>query len=144
MTTCPDTDAIIAIGDALDWNVAEGLRHLQTCDDCREQLEILELTRSAFTQTEAIDPVVTRRVTDALRVAANDEAVRTQRRRRWLAIAEPIAAGVTGLLLLRSGGIQIESVGTAIVGFVLGALAILGGHALARRIPALGLADATS
>jgi len=144
MMKCPDADAIVAIGDALEWNVADGLRHLQTCDECRDQIELLQLTHSAFAATEALDADVAQRVTDALHAAARHEAVREQHRRRWLAILEPMAGGVTGLLLLRSGGIQIGSIWAAVIAFTLGAVAIIGGRALARRVPACGIAEAAS
>lgn len=142
MNDCPDTDAIVAVGDALDWKIAEGLRHLQTCDECRDQIDVLQLARMAFAETEVVDVMVTRRVAAALGSAARDERASDRGRKRWINVVEPIAAGVAALLLLRSSGVHVESVTAAALGFALGALAIIAGKALAQRIPGFGVADA--
>jgi hypothetical protein len=141
MTTCPGPDAIVAIGEAFDWNVADGVRHLQACEECREQIELLHLTRAAFSDAESVEPWVEQRIGEALHNASLAEAEHVRQRRGWIAVAEPVAAGVTGLLLLRSGGIQVESITGALVGFALGALAIVGGRLIAPHVPALGFAD---
>jgi hypothetical protein len=142
MRDCPETDAIVVIGKALDWKILEGIRHLETCEECREQIEALQLARTAFAPTEVVDPAVTKRVAAILGAAARNDRARAEHRKRWISFVEPIAAGITALLLLRSSGIHVESVTAAAIGFVLGALAITGGRALAQRVPALGLADA--
>jgi hypothetical protein len=138
MTGCLDTDAILAIGDALNWDVAEGLRHLDSCDDCRAQLDILRLTRVGFSETERVDTEVLRRISAALGQAARSERSRVRLRERVVHSIEVIMAGVTALIILVSSGIEIQSIGAGALGFTLGAALMAGGKTLARNLPALG------
>jgi hypothetical protein len=46
--------------------------------------------------------------------------------------------GVTGLIILVSSGISVESASAGVLGFSLGAALIVCGRALARSIPGLG------
>ena len=130
MSGCLDTDAILAIGDALNWDVAEGLRHLDTCDDCRTQLEVLRLTRLGFSETEPVDAEVLRRISAALGEASRSERSRLGVRERVVHSIEAFMAGVTALIILVSSGIEIESIGAGVLGFVLGAALMMGGRVL--------------
>ena len=140
MSECPSTDAMLAVGDALDWDVPEAVRHLETCDECRTRLEALRLTRLAFVETRAVDPAVLRRISAGIDAAARTEKNRARQRHRWVSVAEPLMAGVTGLIILVSSGIPIVSAPAGLLGFTLGATLILGGRALARSVPTLGAA----
>ena len=140
MSECLGTDALLAIGDALGWDVSAGLRHLETCGECRARLEALRLTRAAFGETEPIDPAVVRRISAAVSAAARTEKSRARQRRRWLGAVEPLMAGVTGLVVVVSSGIPIESIGAGLLAFALGATLVVGGRALARSVPQLGSA----
>jgi anti-sigma factor RsiW len=142
MSECLGTDAILAIGDALDWDISEGLRHLETCGECRTRLEALRLTRLAFVETEPVDPALVRRISAAVNAAARTEKNRARQRQRWVGAVEPLVAGLTGLIVLVSSGIQIESTAAGLLGFALGATLIVGGRVLARSVPELGHAYA--
>ena len=138
MSECFGADALLAIGGALDWDVAEGLRHLETCGECRTRLEALRLTRLAFAETEPVDPAVARRISAAVSAAARAEKSRARQRQRWAGALEPLVAGVTGLIVLVSSDIRIESAAAGLLGFALGATLIACGRALARSVPELG------
>jgi anti-sigma factor RsiW len=138
MSECLGTDAMLAIGDALNWDVAGGLRHLETCSDCRAQLEALRLTRSAFIESEPVDPAVVQRISAAVSAAARSEKSQSRQRQRWVGAIEPLVAGVTGLIILTSSGIPIESAPAGLLGFGLGATLTVCGRVLARRVPGLG------
>ena len=142
MSECLDTDAMLAIGDALDWDVSEGLRHLEACNECRTRLEALRLTRLAFLETGPVDPAVVRQISAAVSAAARAERGRRRQRRRWVGAAEPLVAGVTGLTIVVSSGIRIESTAAGLLGFALGATLIVCGRVLARSVPGLGSAYA--
>lgn len=142
MSECLGTDAMLAIGDALAWDVSEGLRHLETCGECRAQLEALRLTRVAFVETEPIDPAVVRRISAAVSAAARTEKRRARQHQRWVGAVEPLIAGVTGLIVLVSSGIPIESTAAGLLGFAMGATLIVGGRVLVRSVPQLGSAHA--
>ena len=132
MNACLSTDAIVAIGAALDWEIADGLRHLQTCDECREQLESLRLTRAGFADTEPVDPEVLQRISAALGTAARTERAQTEHRARWVAPIEGLLGGVAALIVLVSSGVRIDSPGAAALGFVLGAVMMTSGALIAR------------
>jgi hypothetical protein len=126
------------IGEALDWNVAEGLQHLGSCEDCRAQLETLQLTRSVFVEAEPVDAAVLQRISAAVNAAAATElrATRTQGRATlWL---EALLAGATGLIVLVSSGVPIDRPGTAALGFALGCALMVSGRWLARSWPVVG------
>jgi hypothetical protein len=138
MTGCPDTDAILTIGDALNWDVAEGLRHLDSCDECRTQLEVLRLTRVGFSEAEPVDAEVLRRISAALGAAARRERSQVRLRERVTYSIEVFMAGVTALIILVSTGIEIQSIGAGALWFAVGAALMAGGSALARNVPVLG------
>lgn len=142
MNDCLDADALLAIGHALDWKVEERLSHLRTCADCRAQLGILQRVRNEVLASTPVDPDTVRRITAALREAGREERLRVRQRSRLRQIAEACAAGLTALLAIVSNGISIESPATAAVGFVLGALLMMTGTALADRLPTLGAHEA--
>jgi anti-sigma factor RsiW len=138
MTECLGTDAMIAIGDALSWDVSEGLRHLQTCEECRAQLEALRLTRAAFVDSEPVDAAVLRRISAALSAAADTERKRSRVRRRWGQSAEAFLAGVTALIILVTNRVPIDGIGGAALGFALGATLMVCGGMLVRKMSAFG------
>jgi putative N-acetylmannosamine-6-phosphate epimerase len=56
--------------------------------------------------------------------------------------AEACAAGVTALVIVVANGAPIEGPATAAVAFSLGAIFMVIGTALARRLPTLGVDEA--
>jgi hypothetical protein len=137
MTECVGTDALLTIGDALEWNVAEGIRHVETCDECRAELEAMRLTRAALRETEALDAAVVDRISTAVGAAARRERSEVRRRHRWIDALEPVVAGIAALIVLTSSGIGIASAATALLGFTLGAVLMVTGRMLARSVPLL-------
>jgi anti-sigma factor RsiW len=141
MNECPSADALVTIGDALNWDVAEGLRHLERCDECRAELEGMRLTRTALLESEAMDEAAIGRVTAAIGGAAREERGRSQLRRNWTSAAEPLVAGVAAVIVLMSSGIRVTSAAEALLAFSLGAVLMFGGTRLARGVAALGFAS---
>ena len=138
MNECPGTDAIIAVADALSWNVSDGLRHLQTCDECRARLEVLQLTRSGFMESEPVEPEVLQRISAALGAAAEAERERARERERWGSLAEAVLAGVAALIILVSSGIEIRDLTSLVAAFGGGAILMALGRTVARSLPQLG------
>jgi hypothetical protein len=142
MNRCLDADALFAVGAALDWEVAAGLRHLQTCEECRAQLELLCRVRQGFEAREPVERAVVERITGAVRSAAAAERRRQAVHRRWLLSLEGLLAGSAAVLAAASSGVRIESPAAALAGFLLGAGLMVSGTLLARRLPSLGAANA--
>ena len=138
MSECLDTDAILEIGHALEWNIEEGLSHLQTCAECRRQLEILQRTREGLLGSTPVGAETLQRVSEALLDARRAELRQEQRWTPLRQAADACAAGVVALLILLSNGVPVDSPGPAAVGFSLGAILMVAGTALVRRLPALG------
>jgi hypothetical protein len=136
MKECTDTDAIVTVAAALDWNVAEGLRHLTTCDDCRARIDMLRVTHAAMSEVDAVPDAALARVADALRAEARAERGRARRADRWANALEAALAGVGAPLVLASSGIEIGSIAVGLVTAALGAALLLYGRRL--RPPTLG------
>jgi hypothetical protein len=132
MKDCLSTDAIVAIGQALDWNVMEGLHHLHSCEECGAQLETLKLAHSVFLEAETVGSDVLQRVTAAVSVAAAKEQRQAQRPERRALWWEAILAGVTALIVLVSSGVTIESPAAVALGFTLGPVFLVSGRWLVR------------
>jgi hypothetical protein len=130
MKECLDTDAIVTVAAALDWDVAEGFRHLTTCDDCRARIDTLRFTHAAMSEVSAVPDAALARVADALRAEAREERGRTRRTVRWASALEVALAGVGAPLVLASSGIEIGSVAVALVTAALGAALLLYGRRL--------------
>jgi hypothetical protein len=135
MSQCLSADAIVSIGDALQWDVQQGLQHLQACEECRAQIDALRLTRSSFAEAEPVDEGVLRRITAAVGDAARDERERTRSRTAWTQAFEAAMAGVTALMIVVSARIPVDSVAIAVVAFGLGAGLLVGGKLLTRTLP---------
>lgn len=138
MTACLNADALVAIGDALQWEVSEGLRHLEACEECRVQLEVLRLTRAGLFDSEPVDAAVLARVSGALNRTASTERRQVRLRERWVQAGEGALAGVTALIVLFSNRVPIDSVGTVAIGFALGSALMMGGRLLARSAASRG------
>jgi predicted anti-sigma-YlaC factor YlaD len=130
MKECPDTDAIVTIADALEWDVVEGLRHLQTCDDCRARLDTLQVARAALSETQPVDAALLARVAHAVSVEAQDERERTRRTERRASALEALLAGVAAPVVLISSGFEIGSVAAGLLTCALGATLLIYGRRL--------------
>jgi hypothetical protein len=130
MGSCPDTDAIVTIAEALSWDVADGLQHVQECADCRARLEALQLTRAAFTALEAVDDATIASISAALGVEATRERTRARHAELWAGVFEAVLAGVAGPLVLVSSGIELGSITAGALTFALGAAFFVYGRRL--------------
>ena len=130
MKECLDTDAIVTVAAALDWDVAEGLRHLNSCDDCRARIETLRVTHAAMSEVNAVPDAALARVADAVRAQAREERGRGRRAHRWASALEAALAAVGAPLVLASGGIEIGSTAVGLVAAALGAALLLYGKRL--------------
>ena len=54
MNRCLDTETLVAIGTALDWDAMDALEHVAQCEGCRGQLDRLATLHGAL--AEEIDP----------------------------------------------------------------------------------------
>lgn len=134
MRHCPGTNDLITIAEALEWKVAEGLEHLQGCEDCRAQLATLQGARAALVDTEPIDAATVERLASALRAEAERERARAQFAHRWMNATEVVLAGMTAVVVLVSSGIRIGSVVTLLFSFAIGGtLLALGRFLLGER-----------
>ena len=139
MSECPGTDALLVIGDALSWDLLGGLRHIESCEECRAEIEALRVTRVAFMETEPVTSEVLQRISLALGGAMHVDRERARVRERWRRAIDPVLAGVTAPIVLMSSGIEIASVTSVGLGFLLGAGLMVLGSAVARGVPRLGL-----
>ncbi len=130
MTGCLDTDAKVAIGNALDWDVQEGLRHLEHCEDCQTELEVLRLARMGLLESAPVDAAVVRRVAGAVRGAAGAERQHALFRERWMRAGEAVVAGLTAVIIAISSNAPVDSVAALLVAFGSGAGLLLAGRAL--------------
>jgi hypothetical protein len=134
MNECPDTDTVVTIGNSLNWKVADGMRHLQTCDECRTQIKILETMHSAFTEIEEVDETVYNRIDKYLHSEARNERKWIRMTQRRVNKLETVMAGITALVVLASSGITPGSILIWVTGFFLGAAMVAVGKILFRGI----------
>jgi hypothetical protein len=138
MIPCLDAEAIVGIGDALEWRIGEGLDHLRTCAECRTQLEMLQRIREEVLAGESVDAAALDAITTALRQAAREELSAARRRARLWQVAEACAAGVTGLIAINSSGVPLEGPAVGVAAFSIAAILMVAGSTLARRLSIIG------
>lgn len=130
MRGCPDTDAAVAIGAALGWDVANGLHHLQTCTVCRARMDLLQRTRSALAETAAVDAATLARISAALHAEADRERARQQAGALWVSTLEAVLAGVAAPVVLITSGMPIPGAAALLLTSGLGAALLLAGRRL--------------
>ena len=136
MKDCPGTDAILSIGDALEWDVPDRLHHLLTCEECRAEMDALRLTRDSLLQAAPIEPAVLDRITASVRESAGLERRRARVAVRGTAWVDAVIAGVAAPLVLMSSRVPIDDIGTVVLAFAMGAALMLVGRIIT-RLPAL-------
>ena len=144
MIPCLDDEALLGIGQALEWRTGEGLSHLHTCAHCRTQLEILQRIRAEMLASESVDAATLHEITAAVRQAGREERFAARRRPPLWQVGEACAAGVTGLIAVNSSGVPIEGPGVAVVAFSLAAILMVAGTTLARRLSTLRSTSASA
>lgn len=130
MRSCPDTDAIVTIADTLNWDVVEGLHHLQTCTDCRARIEALQLTRSALVETEAVADATVVRIAALVGAESRRERARGRTAQRWASALEAVLAGITAPIVLLASNIEIGSITAGAATVALGAAFLVYGRRL--------------
>jgi hypothetical protein len=121
MKLCPEADALVTIGGALEWDVDHGLRHLQSCADCRDRMQLLQSVHTAFAPEETLDEVTIARLEAAVQGAAHAEHAATQRTRRRVHVVEVLLAAVAAPVALLSSGIPIGSNAAVLATAAMGA-----------------------
>ena len=140
MSDCLGADQLVTIGDALDWDVAVKLEHLQSCESCRARLAELGLIRAALAETEAVEEAVVERIGAALRAEAHDGPARTPLGARPRAPAlEALLAGITAPVVVISSGIEIDGLAAGLI-CASAAVAVLLFDRIGQRQPRPGAA----
>src|SRR5574341_153275 len=125
MSECPDTDTMVTIGEALNWRIADGIQHLQSCVDCRARIEALGITRARLMETEPVADPAAAKISALLHAELRREQICAQAGRRWAKLIEPFMAGISAVVIMGSSGIAIRSMLTVAVSFALGALLLV-------------------
>ena len=106
MTDCPDTDRLVTLERAADWELSGLLEHLTTCSECRAELRDLETLRVELTaETEprsGFTDEVLRSVTGERPALAPAEPTAEKPRRpdrpgRYPSLLELLNIGMAGL-----------------------------------------------
>jgi glycerol dehydrogenase-like iron-containing ADH family enzyme len=125
MSKCPGTDALTTIASALEWDVEQGLRHVNTCPECAEQLRALQLTHQAYEEGEEVSPVEVNSIVAALADARAAEHVRNRRTSRIGDVVEALLAGGTAVTVLNATGTAAPT-SVAVATFGVVAMGLLG------------------
>ncbi len=104
MTDCLDSDTLIAVGQALDWNVDEPLDHLGACTSCRASLATLAATRQALAREEPVDADLVDRIMRQLPVHQAEEPGFA---RTW----NPVVVLNAGLVMITTMGVAVLAAG---------------------------------
>jgi hypothetical protein len=124
-------DTLLSIGQALEWDLEEPLRHLHGCARCQETLAGLRELNRVLDRRETVDPELTARVMTALEEEMAAEAFaavprRTPEADRWIRI---VAAATMAFMTLAVAA-AMQGAGTIAVWPAL-LLALLAGAAAA-------------
>jgi predicted anti-sigma-YlaC factor YlaD len=130
MRQCPDTDTIVTIGSALHWHVADGLRHLQSCSECREQIELLAATHTAFTAEAPVADATLARIEAAIVAERGNEHAAARTTQRRVSMAETVLAAIAAPVALVSGGVRVDSPAVLGIAAVMGAVLLVIGWRL--------------
>jgi predicted anti-sigma-YlaC factor YlaD len=109
MSDCPGTDALATIAGALEWDVDEGVKHLTSCDACREQLRALRDVYVAYEASESVPEHVLARVGSAVAHEAARERSRGRKVENVGDVIEAILAGATAMAVLQTGGLDVPA-----------------------------------
>ncbi len=124
MNECLDTEKLVSVGMALDWNTEDALRHLVECRRCREELERLATVCDVVGSAMPADPGFTDRVMAGMAQGGTPQA------QPWWSVTvgllvNPALAGMTALFTV---GLATQtgpmSGGPAAVAVVVGAMAL--------------------
>jgi hypothetical protein len=127
---CLGADVLTTIANALDWDVEHGLRHLNTCNICGDQLRALQVTHDAFAESVAVSDDVVAKITHLISAEADHEQARERRRHKLGNIVEALLAGLTGVMVASGGGVGMSGSATALV-FAAVATTVFGYRAFA-------------
>lgn len=126
MSECPGTDALTTIASALDWDVENGMRHLNSCAACAEQLRALQITRESYEESAEIGRQDVDRILRTVSAAADRERMRNRRKHAVGNVIEAMLAGGTAVTVLNASGAGAGADALpATLTFVVVALALL-------------------
>ncbi len=110
MSNCLDTDTLVSIGEAIGWDTEDTLRHIETCQECHEELRRLAKLHGVLNDQLQPMPGFTERVLGGLR--APDPTPRSHRRWSFVGAFNGLLAGMTAFFAIALG-----SAGSAPVSF---------------------------
>lgn len=108
MSNCPGTDALVTIAGALAWDVDEGIRHLTSCVQCREQLQLLASVHGTYDEYDDLNAQTIAQITQMLAAEAGQEARRGRRVRAMGDVAEALLAGGTAVAVVSASGLTVS------------------------------------
>ena len=100
MKDCPSTDALATIAGALEWDVESGMRHLNSCTQCAQQLHALQSTHNAYEERAEITATEVNSIMQAIAQESAREQVRGRRTRTLGDIVEALLAGGTAVTVI--------------------------------------------
>lgn len=125
MKRCPGTDALTTIASALEWDVEDGVRHLNTCPECAQQLRALQLTYLSYEESAEVSPAETNSIMHAIAEAGKRERAVTRRKGAIGDFVEALLAGGTAVTVLNGFGGGVPS-NALVLTFAIVATALFG------------------
>ncbi|HET9439840.1 MAG TPA: hypothetical protein VFO52_06700 [Longimicrobiales bacterium] len=108
MSNCPGADALVTIAGALAWDVDEGIRHLTSCVQCRNQLQLLASVHGTYDGYDDLSEQALAQITLTLSAEAEREAHRGRRARAVGDVAEALLAGGTAVAVVSASGLAVS------------------------------------
>lgn len=109
MNECPGTDALTTIASALEWDVDNGVRHLNSCATCAEQLRALQVTRESYDESIEVSRQDVDGILRKISVAADQERTRDRRKHTVGNFVEAMLAGGTAVTVLSASGSGVSA-----------------------------------
>ena len=107
MSRCLDTDTLATVGQALEWDIDEPLRHLLECEACRVSVAALAGVQQALAQEAPADQELVQRIMNTMAEPGPAPADRPfPAKTVWLlngAMAAITVLAVAGAAALRTG-----------------------------------------
>ena len=115
MTNCPGTDALATIAGALEWDVEQGIKHLSTCETCARNLHALRSVHDTYDVREEVPETVLTRISATITESAQQERARGKRVQSLGDVIEAALAGLTALVVVNTGGLEVGAAANASV-----------------------------
>ena len=95
MESCPNVDALLAVGQALQWETTAGLEHLKSCERCQQELESLHAIHASL--VDEVEPAAG--YVDAVVRSLAEEPASAHAAGGWVAVLNPILAAAVGMVV---------------------------------------------